>query len=54
MLQNSQAKAHTNSAKQRLSETQYLKNEKDGNSGSTLPFPFVWKETCCLSSKKVV
>lgn len=28
MLQNSQAKAHTNSAKQRLSETQYLKNEK--------------------------
>ncbi|WP_448980265.1 peptide chain release factor RF2 [Neisseria sicca] len=33
--QNSQAKAHTNSKKQKSSETQNIENdEKDGNSGS--------------------
>jgi len=52
MLQNSQAKAHTNSAKQRLSETQYLKNEKRRKQRQRAIPPFAWNESCCLNSKK--
>jgi len=53
--QNSQAKAHTNSKKQRSSETQNIENDKKGeSSGDSPPHLFAWKESCCLNNKKVV
>ncbi|MDK6725510.1 hypothetical protein QP713_04480 [Neisseria mucosa] len=55
--QNSQAKAHTGSAKpknQRSSETQYLENdEKDGNSGGA-PSPVCAERIMLLKQQKKV